>query len=581
MTRLPADFFSWCDRESDAGRMADVDRGLLERTFRSLASDVPEEETFLVLLLVGILSRARREGHVLVDLDEVFDHPWMLSWRDRIPDPARWEDILRSCPLVTRPGGVCAPFLYEARSLYFYALYREEAFLARSVRNRLSAECAGPDDRERALLRKHAGGEEMREKLLEGALFRPFFLLTGGPGTGKTRTSAQILEVLRILRPGAHAVVAAPTGKAARRFSEALSLPDIEVLTLHRLLGMTRQGFSRGSGQMLSHDLVLVDECSMVDLSLMARLFRSIAPETAVVLVGDRNQLSSVGPGSVFGDLAQALEARMHLEPGVSSSFHVLTKNFRQDRWEDFGKLSEGIRQGDVRTVLEVLSAGGGEGAPIVWVEPRTGSIREMGKSLIESWLPVVGSRSVEEAWRGLGAFALLGAIREGPLGTRTVNRLLWRHFENRSGFFRRFLPVIVTENSPETGLMNGDLGLLETEGKRFVRAYFPGSGEAFRAFSPALLPPWEAAFALTVHKSQGSEFDRVTVLLGQESNPVLTRSLLYTAVTRARRQLTIYAGRALLREALGNAGWRSSGLVRALWETDGGPDELLEKIPV
>lgn len=571
--RIPEEFSAWCDRETQAGRMTDIDRGLLERTAGSLDPAPPEEEALLVLLLVAILSRARREGHVLVDLDDVLFHPWSIPWVSRLPDPLHWEKILLGLPLVSRPGGACTPFLIAGRYLYFSALHREETFLARAIRQRLSAESRVPNDREREILRLESG-EEGRTKLLEGALFRPFFLLTGGPGTGKTWTSAQILKVLRSLRPEAHAVVAAPTGKAARRFREALSLPDVQVLTLHRLLGMTRQGFSKGSDRLLPYDFVLVDECSMVDLFLMARLFRSVAPETSVVFVGDKNQLSSIGPGSVFGDLAEAFETRKETDPGISRSFHVLTRNFRQDRWEDFGRLAEGIRQGDVRTVLEVLASGGHGESPIAWIEPRTGSIREVGKGLIESWLPVVGSRSAEEAWEALGTFSLLGSVREGPLGTLTVNRLLVRHFENRSGFFRRFLPVIVTENSSETGLMNGDLGLLEMEGNKAVRFYFQGSGGEVLPFSPALTPSWEGAFALTIHKSQGSEFDRVTVLLGRESNRLLTRSLLYTAVTRARKKLTLYAGRALIKEALENAGGRSTGLGRALWSMETGQDE-------
>ena len=546
--------------------MADIDLGLLFLTHRVQLSATPEDESLLVLLLVAILSRARREGHVLIDLDEVLDHPWGIPWRGRLPDPCRWEAILRDHPLVTGPGGGSSPFLFAGRFLYFSALYREESFLARAIHERLSLPSREPDSREQELLRMASGGEEGRRRLLEGALFRPLFLLTGGPGTGKTWTSTEILKVWKMVRPEAHMVVAAPTGKAARRFREAaLSVPEVEVLTLHRLLGIHRMGSSSKDDRPLVQDLVLVDECSMVDLSLMARLFHSLSPETSVVLVGDPDQLSSVGPGSVFGDLARALEAQKKVDPEVSRSFYVLTRNYRQNSWEAFGRLAEGIRRGDVETVLEVLGSGCGEEDPIQWIEPRTGTIREIGKSLIESWLPVVESRSAEEAWEKLGHFALLGAIREGPLGTRTVNRLLRKHFENRSGLFRRFLPVIVTENSFETGFMNGDPGLLEMEGNQAIRASFQGPGKTLRVVSPALMPAWEEAFALTVHKSQGSEFDHVTVILGQESNALLSRSLLYTAVTRARKRLTVYAGRGILREALSNVGGRSTGLPRAL----------------
>ena len=567
MKDLPEDFSAWCDREQEAGRMADIDRGLLILTRRGQPQTGSEEETLLVLLMVAILSRARRDGHVLIDLDEVQHHPWVLSWKNRLPDPSRWEAILDAHPLVTGPGEGPSPFLYANRCLYFSALYRQESFLARSIRERLSLGAREPDARDQEILRLASGGVEDRRRLLEGALFRPFFLLTGGPGTGKTYTSAEILKVWKILRPEAHLVVATPTGKAARRFREALSLPEVDVLTLHRLLGISPGGASPGEDRPLVQDLVLVDECSMVDLSLMARLFRALSPETSVILVGDPDQLSSVGPGSVFGDLARAMSAEQKTRPEISRSFQVLTRNYRQDSWDDFGRLAEGVRQGDAGTVLEILASGEKSG-PIRWIEPRTGAIREIGKTLIEAWLPVVESRSAEEAWEKLGQFALLGAVREGPLGTRTVNRLLRNHFENRSGCYRRFVPVIVTENSVESGFMNGDPGLLEMEGNTAIRAFFQGPGQTMRVASPLLMPAWEEAFALTVHKSQGSEFDHVTVLLGSESNALLSRSLLYTAVTRARKRLTVYASRGVLREALSNAGGRSTGLFQALLAT-------------
>lgn len=554
-------FVAWCEQQTLNGEMAPVDLGLVLITDRYLQNTDPGEKR-LALLLVALLSRARREGHVLIDLEEAVDHPLVAGWMDMLPSPGRWPEILSALPCVTRPGGGTAPFMLAGRSLYFFVLYQEEGLVVREVRQRLLA----PDLRMSGEAREHlvgeSGGDPELVPVLERALSRPLFMLTGGPGTGKTWTSSRILAALMKIHPDRSAVVGTPTGKAAQRFRESLPLPDIEVQTLHRLLGMSRQGFAYGPERPLPYDLILVDESSMVDLSLMAQLFRSVTPETSIVLVGDKNQLSSVGPGSVFGDLADAIESLSRVSPDIQRSFHLLTKNFRQDRWEEFRLLADAIRRGEGGEVLAFLSGKKGGEGPIVWIEPETGSIREVGKRLIDGWTPVVRAGSLEDAREKLGMFALLGPYREGVWGTENLNRLLWRHFENTSGDSSLFFPVIVTENSYETGLMNGDAGLLEMIDRKPANAFFPESGaESLRQISPSLLPPWEGAFALTIHKSQGSEFDHVFVLLGNEPHQLLSRSLFYTAVTRARKRLTVYGSANVIRETVEKAGGRSTGL--------------------
>lgn len=554
-------FVAWCEQQTLNGEMASVDLGLVRLMDRYLHNADPAEK-LLALLLVAVLSQARREGHVLIDLGEVVDHPLVAARMGSLPPHARWPEILSALPCVTRPGGETAPFVLVEGSLYFFVLYQEESLIVREVRERLLAPDRLISGEERDILAREARGDQGLASVLERALSRPLFLLTGGPGTGKTWTSSRILAALKKIHPGRVAVVGTPTGKAAQRFRESMSLPDIEVQTLHRLLGMNRRGFAYGPERPLPYDLILVDECSMVDLSLMAQLLRSVTPETSIVLVGDKNQLSSVGPGSVFGDLADAIESMSRFSPDIQRSFHLLTTNFRQDRWEEFRFLAEGIRCGKGEEVLAFLSGKKGGEGPIVWIEPETGSVREVGKRLIEGWTPVVRAGSLAEARTQLGMFALLGPYREGVWGTENLNRLLWRHFENASTDAPLFFPVIVTENSYETGLMNGDVGLLEIIDRKVVNAFFPESGgESVRQISPSLMPPWEGAFALTIHKSQGSEFDHVFVLLGNEPHQLLSRPLFYTAVTRARQRLTVYGSGNVIRETVEKAGGRSTGL--------------------
>lgn len=548
-----------------SGEMAPVDRGLVFR-FAGALSGHPPDEVRLVLLLIASLSRARRDGHVRLDLVAAGDHPLLRPWAPSLPSPGTWSRILAALPFVGTGGqGEETPLVLSGGGLYFFSLFRDEQEVAEEVRRRLGEPDRPLAPEERALVRQRSGGDPVLEEVLTGALTRPLFLLTGGPGTGKTYTGSRLLETFKILRPDRSAVVAAPTGKAARRFREALSLPDIEVGTLHRLLGMNDRGFYHGPDRPLPHSLILVDESSMVDLPLMARLFRSLVRESTLVLVGDRDQLSSVGPGSAFGDLAGSLGGLAAVSAPVRRAFHVLAKNHRQSGWSEFDRLVRAIGDGDPEETLALLDRQNAPGSPIRRIDPGEGDFRPVGREIARSFQPLVSASGPEEARERLKAFALLTPFREGPLGSRTLDRLFSRHFAHVFSGGSRFQPAIVVENSYETGLMNGDLGVLKMEGTEAQEAWFPGEEGRLEAFSPGGLPPWEGAFALTVHKAQGSEFDHVHVVLGNDPHPLLVRSLLYTAVTRAKNRLTIYASRTAVAWAVEQPGERATGLSERL----------------
>ena len=560
-------FEDWWERGIEAGELSAIDRGLVLMIGRHLGNESPEER-LLGLVLVAALSRSRREGHVLIDLDEAPSHPLVSPWIASLPPRERWEEILLSLPVVAHPGEKVRPLLLDGRLLYFYGLYEEEGLIVSGVLERISSPERSLSPDEEGALRELAGNDAVLRDILSGALTRSLFLLTGGPGTGKTYTSSRILEGVRRIQPHRPFVVATPTGKAAQRFREALSSDDIEVVTLHRLLGMSDRGFYYGPDRPLPYDLILLDECSMVDLPLIAQLFRSLTREASLVLVGDKNQLSSVGPGSVFGDLADTLGGLSRDFPAAGRSVFVLTRNWRQGEWEEFGSFTRAVSEGKSGQAMEILSARRASDGPMTWIEPQSGEIREVGSRLVDHWKPVVFAEDEAKAQSLLGSFALLGGFREGPGGTRNLNRLLWKHFESLRPRGDLFFPVIVVENSYETGLMNGDMGILKIVDRKPSEAFFPGPEGKSRRLVPALLPPWEGAFAMTIHKSQGSEFDHVFVYLGCEYHPLLTRSLLYTAVTRARKRLTLYGSRELLEKTIGRVGGRSTGLGERLRKT-------------
>ena len=407
-------------------------------------------------------------------------------------------------------------------------------------------------------------------------------LVTGGPGTGKTTAVAHTLARFVEARDAqghegeARILLAAPTGKAASRLTEsvraslaravergemapalAARLPTA-ASTLHRLLGWQHGGRLRHDrANPLAADLVVVDEASMVDLALMARLLDAVPEQAHLVLVGDRDQLPSVDTGDVLAALCDAGERAWS---ALHGRVQVLTHNYRQAEDIDVLPLAAQVRAGEVETVVQGLDAGAYRG-----VEWRQGSERALHDAVLAQALPayraLAQADDVAAALQAARGFRVLCAVREGPAGVQAINALVGQALDPQrrlDGWFRGRL-VLVTENSYRQQLFNGDIGVCWPDEQGELRVWFEGDASP-RAWLPAALPAHEPAFALTVHKSQGSEFDRVLLVL-PERGRVLTRELLYTGLTRCRRALWLWAGEDALREAIGRRAQRWSGL--------------------
>jgi exodeoxyribonuclease V alpha subunit len=429
-------------------------------------------------------------------------------------------------------------------------------------------------------------------------------------------------------------VLAAPTGKAAARLSAAIArtcdemqcnvgvrdaIPR-EASTLHRLLGIGRERHG-ASALRLRVDVVLVDEASMIDLALMARLVSALSPQARLILLGDSDQLASVEAGSVFADLcgpertpgyaegtAQRLrELTQGPVPAHSPDFSnfsdgsdltapvgdcvvVLRRSHRYREQSGIGALARAIRLGDPDAALSVLRD---EAFPdVTRVEPT--QERGLGPSLREQVLAGYGPCFGDEAptdpveqLRLLDRFRVLCAVREGPAGLRSMNpridaALVGKGLLTDPGRLRAVdgaqalapslspapgRPILVTRNAPHLGLFNGDVGLLDAAG---ARACFDRGGEAV-SFGIARLPSHELVFAMTVHKSQGSEFDEVALVLPPEPLPLVTRELVYTAVTRARTRVVVYASENVIEAGILARISRASGLRDALWPPGAG----------
>jgi exodeoxyribonuclease V alpha subunit len=434
-------------------------------------------------------------------------------------------------------------------------------------------------------------------------------VLTGGPGTGKTTTVARILvlAVEAALRRGEtlRVALAAPTGKAAARLAEALresyehllaqgcidaalreALPST-ASTLHRLLGGRPDSVRarHDAANPLAADLVVVDEASMVDLPLMCKLVSALKPSARLILLGDRDQLPSVETGDVLaalcdaagdgkawpGRIARALASALDADVAARDDESVLTRvelerSHRQSAELDVSTMSESIRNGDGATVVAGLRANAYRG--VHWQAGRDAALAAF---VLEHALPhcraIAQASDVATGLSMLRRHRVLTAVREGDAGSRTLNAriaiALQKAGAREDAFFHGRL-VMIRENSYRHGLYNGDVGLVWVDADGNARVWFD-TDSGPRAWLPAALPAHESAFALTVHKSQGSEFDDVLLVLPEKSVRVASRELVYTGITRARRSLTLWANETVLADAIARRAQRWSGLADKL----------------
>jgi exodeoxyribonuclease V alpha subunit len=584
-----------------------------------------------VLLGAAFAVRAPRFGHVRVDLATIrttastdLDAPvdlQALPW----PAEADWVERLRDSSLV----GVDRPLRLEGTTLYLDRFWSEEGQVAADLLALADPPAGGVDSELLAagLVRLFSSNDEPDlQRLAAGSsVLRRFSVIAGGPGTGKTTTVARVLALLdeqaaRLRQRLPLIALAAPTGKAALRLEEAVHqeartlridddeqsrLLQLQGTTLHRLLGFNpgnRSRFRHDRLNRLAHDVVVVDETSMVSLSLMARLVEAVRPDARLILVGDPEQLASVEAGAVLGDivgpashgLLMRAPARLalaraagHAVPSSESPARspigdgvvVLRRVHRFGG--SIGRLSEAIQKGDSTSVVSLLAAGEPD---VQWI-PVDISSDDASASLdaVRSAAVSSGRQLVEAARAGraadaiaaLGAFRLLCAHRRGPEGVNTwmsvVERWLATDIEGFAGegVWYAGRPLLVTENDYSLRLYNGDTGVVVASGPGRVVAAFERSGEVVE-ISPTRLASVDTVYAMTVHKAQGSQFDTVAVLLPAPDSPILTRELLYTAVTRARQRLMVAGTEESVLAAVERPIARASGLRRALWDDDG-----------
>ncbi|MFZ9905774.1 MAG: exodeoxyribonuclease V subunit alpha [Steroidobacteraceae bacterium] len=525
----------------------------------------------------ALLSSLLRRGHLCLELarppaddptDTLGATPALVPW----PSAMSWREDLLASGLVAQHPGDFKPLVLDANDrLYLHRYHEYECNLAARILERLSAQ-------------NKVNGTQTHTAIdtaIDTAHAHRFMVIAGGPGTGKTTTVIRILVALLAKTPELRISLAAPTGKAAHRLQQSITaqlahLPLDDSLreriprvasTLHRLLGARGDSafFRHDADRPLASDVVIVDEASMVDLPLMAKLFAALRPDARIILIGDPDQLASVEVGSVLGDITAAGSR-------LGTALVTLRKPWRFAADSGIGALCAAIRAGDADRTLEVLT---GDDYPDVRLEAPAAA-EGLGKAL--QGTPIAAAyRSAlqcDDPADSLSAFEqvrILCATRGGPAGTIRINETIREMFagegliDSRGVLYHR-APLVVLRNDYALQVFNGDSAVLNRtiDDDRLYACFRAADGELRRVLA-ARLPENSPLYAMTVHRSQGSEFDHILVILPPRELPLLTRELLYTAVSRARKSVTVWADPALVRYACLRRVQRASGLTERL----------------
>ncbi|MBW1817526.1 MAG: exodeoxyribonuclease V subunit alpha [Deltaproteobacteria bacterium] len=603
----------------DSGLFSEIDLAFADLMIRLSENKSPE-----LYFSAALASRATSGGHVCLNLQDMADRPLAETGDPAVsfvcPPLDRWLRFLERTDVVGKPGAYRPLILDRRGRLYLYRYWQYEDRLARALTAMAGDDAPGRDD---DLLKKGLaalfapsteGETDWQKVAVYTAVTKRLCVISGGPGTGKSTVISKILCLYaHLCRDRKMSVaLAAPTGKAAARLREAVMsgmgpvprdfrlgealVPQAG--TIHRLLGSITgsPSFRHNADNPVSAGLVVIDEASMVDLALMAKLVDALPRDGRLVLLGDRDQLASVQAGAVLADICPSeripvfsneFRARYgenacetipaarddDTGPGMPDCLVQLSRSYRFGTDSGIGALSRAVNRGDGKEAFHILQKG--KRGDIGWRSlPPAKALKTSLKDLaLEHFAPVIRADDPVDALSRLSRFRVLCALRKGPYGLEKINNLVEKLLGAESligteGAYYHGRPVLINANDYARGLFNGDVGIVwkdpGTEGA--LRAFFVSPDQTLRKFLPAALPPHDTAYAMTVHKSQGSEFYHALLLLPDTHSPVLTRELVYTGITRARNRVEVWGSEPVFVEAVRRRTKRTSGLGEALW---------------
>ncbi|MEJ7587965.1 MAG: exodeoxyribonuclease V subunit alpha [Ferruginibacter sp.] len=568
-----------------------------------------------------LVSKRLSEGHICIHLDDLRLLPDEINFLDNYELTGARKKLLKET-LVATENDEKQPFILHNDRLYLQRYFAYESSIVDSVRSFIAFE---KEDRELRLqlLATHKdfirslGAHNNTDHLLPEekidwqqaaailGVLNNFTIITGGPGTGKTTTVAKILAILFTMYPALKCALAAPTGKAAVRMAESLNASGINVsayvkdkfktlvpTTIHRLLKYIPDSpyFKHDISNPLIFDLVVVDEASMIDVALFAKLLSAIGPGTRIILLGDKDQLASVDAGSLLGDLCQSQRQMNELSSRtiriINSFIPDKQKHITQHPVEDgstilfehiielkqshrftgdggIGKFSKAVIHSRMDLIKSFVELNNDPGVVV-----DTTYSDDLFNNFINGYSDYIKEKNIAKALARLGRLRVLCAVREGPQGLNAVNRKIELSLvrkgliQNATEFYEN-RPIIVTRNYPELKLYNGDVGIIRRAPGGTLKAWFVDSDKNLRSVPPGYITSAETVFAMTIHKSQGSEYDSVLVLLPNIADqPLLTRELLYTALTRSKEFVLLQASKESILYTAGRSVRRASGII-------------------
>lgn len=601
----------WFEEGVESGWIENYEREILrflEKEYGDLSDEIRKCTVFLSLFI--------KAGHTCLPID-LSPQKWIEILGLDLENLSAFQDEkikiseMKSSKIVGSPGDMKPLILTDDRLTfrrYWYYEYIAGQWISKNSSNKSTIGINDISVQNLDDLFPNSSNELNWQKVAAAlSLIKPFLIISGGPGTGKTTTVARILSLhQRLSDERLNIALAAPTGKAAGRMGEALNrelekldLSDeelrhfpTEAKTVHRLLSGTE---SRGllppvEKQLLRQDLIIIDEASMMDLSLMYRLVDHLSENTRLILLGDKDQLASVEAGAVFADLCRKAENGFlpetierleklgikeelpeHEESEISDTIMYLTKSYRFDESSGIGRLSELVKNKNQKN--EDLSFVFDEYSDLKhyafnYQKEDIEHILQDLKQKIKNCSDIKNPEELMDFWK---QSVWLMVLRRGLTGTERLNRLIEerlaadRIVSMDNGWYHG-RPILITQNDYNLGVFNGDMGVAVIDEKNSVWVYVE-TGSEIKRFKPQRLSHYDPAYFLTVHKSQGSEFNHVNFLLPQKDTPILTKELIYTAITRARESFSLYGNLDLFEKGISRETVRFTGLGEMLYK--------------
>jgi len=574
------------------------------------------------------------EGHICFDVDE------LETEKENLPNYYKntvfSSQSLANEPLVSRKNLPKQPFVLHNNKLYLQRYFNYESEILGKIIEIVSGEWGVGSEE----LGVASGGIEKIKilrpfinKLFESdntndstnwqlvatlvGVLNNFIIITGGPGTGKTTTVAKILAILFQINPNLKVTLAAPTGKAAARMAESLKATTsssssnipvdiaakfefLQPATLHRLLGFIPNSpyFKHNQNNPLNYDVVIVDEASMIDVALFAKLLNAISPQTRLILLGDKNQLASVEAGSLFGDLCQAQPSLNLFNEKTAAFINEFTNNEKQiigkaniiDNYlnhplyqhivelkfshrfknsEGIGQFSKSIIENNQTQITKFILANADAQVSI-----DTHYNNKFLEDFIVGYEEYIHENDIKIALQKFNKLRILCAIRESDQGLFVLNKTVEKYLSRKNLIdtrieFYEHRPIIITSNNYALKLFNGDIGIVRKDENGELKVWFEGENNQLVAILPDLINKAETVYAMTIHKSQGSEFEQVMVVLPKQQNiAILTRELLYTGLTRAKNKVFLQGSQAVILQAAQAQVKRTSGIAQRFLES-------------